>query len=365
MADVHSPKPEYWSVARQPFLKAILDCVAQPVWVVDHDGRIRFANPAALSALGYESLSELEGKPSHDTIHYKHPDGSPYPADECPLLRPRKTGETVRSDEDWFFRRDGTMFPVSYWSAPIDTPGGRGAVLAFTDIEEQRRIEHADRERDIAQARATEARAAQRRIVEAGDVARRQLARDLHDGAQQKLVTLAIGLELAKESAGSDPAAAAELVETAIQQARAAIDDLRELAAGIRPALLSLRGLRAAVEDLADRLPLPVRLVDISDGRFVPIIEGSVYFLISEALTNVVKHAHATAADLRITAARDVITVEVSDDGIGGAHPNGNGLAGLADRVNALGGTFEVISPRSAGTTLRATIPLTDTPVSS
>jgi PAS domain S-box-containing protein len=108
--------------------------------VVDHDGLIRFANPAALAAHGYDAMSELEGKPSHQTIHYQYPDGSPFPAEECPMLLPRQTGETIHSDEDWFFRRDGTMFPVSYWSAPIDTPQGRGAVVAFTDIEEQRRI---------------------------------------------------------------------------------------------------------------------------------------------------------------------------------------------------------------------------------
>src|ERR1700737_30156 len=108
-----------WNVKAQPFLKAILECVAQPVWVVDHEGLIRFANLAAVVALGYEDFSELEGKPSHQTIHYKHPDGSPFPAEECPMLLPRRTGETIHRDEDWFFRRDGTMFPVSYSSAPI------------------------------------------------------------------------------------------------------------------------------------------------------------------------------------------------------------------------------------------------------
>ena len=179
-----------WNVEAQPFLKSILDGVAQPVWVVDHEGFIRFANPAALAALGYDELSELEGRPSHETIHYQYPDGSPFPAEECPMLRPRQTGETIHSDEDWFFRRDGTMFPVSYWSAPIETPQGRGAVVAFTDIEEQRKAEEAVRERDIAEARASEARAAQRRTMEAADAARRHVTRDLHDGAQQQFVNV-------------------------------------------------------------------------------------------------------------------------------------------------------------------------------
>jgi PAS domain-containing protein len=90
-----------WNVEAQPFLRSILDGVAQPVWVVDQDGCIRYANPAALSALGYDALSELEGKPSHETIHYRHPDGSDFPVEERPMLLPRQTGETIHSDEDW------------------------------------------------------------------------------------------------------------------------------------------------------------------------------------------------------------------------------------------------------------------------
>ncbi|HEU5390262.1 MAG TPA: PAS domain S-box protein [Streptosporangiaceae bacterium] len=130
------------------FLTSILDCVAQPVWVADHDGLIRFANPSAVATLGYDSLSALIGKPSHHTIHYKRPDGSPFPADECPLLLPRTTGETIYRADDWFVRRDGSMFPVEYWSAPMDGPDGRGAVVAFRDVSERRETETVLRERD-------------------------------------------------------------------------------------------------------------------------------------------------------------------------------------------------------------------------
>jgi PAS domain S-box-containing protein len=355
-------RSQEWSVQTPPFLKAVLDCVAQPVWVVDHDGLIRFANPAALAVLGYDDPSELEGKPSHETIHYKHPDGSEFPAEDCPLLRPRTTGETVHADLDWFFRRDGTMFPVSYWSAPIDTPSGRGAVLAFTDIEEQRRAERAERERDVAQAREIEARAAQRRIVEAGYAARRQVTRDLHDGAQQKLVGLVINLQLAREKTASEPERAGELLETATQQARGAIRDLRELAGGIHPTLLSTRGLHAAVEALAEESPLPVEPLDVPEERFAPLVESTIYFLISEALTNVVKHARATSVAVRIVVAAGSLTVEVRDDGVGGAtvRADGSGLSGLADRVGAVGGTLSVESPPGTGTTLRADIPVTE-----
>ena len=360
MTRMEPTRPTEWSVEAQPFLKAILDCVAQPVWVVDHDGMIRFANPAALAALGYDEPAELEGKPSHETIHYKHPDGSHYPVEECPLLRPRATGETVHREEDWFFRRDGTMFPVSYWSAPIDTPNGRGAVLAFTNTEEQRRAERAERERDIAQARASDARAAQRRIVEAGDLARRRVTRDIHDGAQQKLVSVVLNLELARELTASDPEHAAELLETATRQARAAINELRELAAGIHPTLLTTRGLRAAVEALADDLPLPIHPLEAPEMRLPTVIEGSAYFVISEALTNVVKHAKAQAAGVRVAVTGTRLTVEVRDDGVGGAELQRarHGLAGLADRVGALGGTLQLESPKSSGTILRAEIPL-------
>jgi PAS domain S-box-containing protein len=135
-------------VSTEDFLAAVLETAAQPIWVVDRDGVLRFANPAAITALGYDSADELLGRHSHDTIHYKHPDGTPYPAVECPMLLPRTTGETATSDLDWFFRRDGSMFPVSYVSVPLDMPEGRGAVVAFTDIEDRLRAEQALRERE-------------------------------------------------------------------------------------------------------------------------------------------------------------------------------------------------------------------------
>jgi PAS domain S-box-containing protein len=135
-------------VGAREFLAAVLDTIEQPVWVVDHDGVIRFANPAASSALGYDTTDELFGRHSHETIHYKRPDGTPYPAEECPMLLPRTVGETVSSELDWFVRRDGSMFPVSYISVPIDLQEGRGAVVAFTDIEESLRAEQKLREHD-------------------------------------------------------------------------------------------------------------------------------------------------------------------------------------------------------------------------
>jgi PAS domain S-box-containing protein len=128
----------------------VLEATAQPIWVVDPEGLIRFANAAALAALGYERADELLGRPSHETIHSQHPDGTPYPAAECPMLRTRTTGETVSSDLDWFFRRDGSRFPVSYVSVPLEMHDGRGVVVAFTDIEERTSAEEVLRQHDAA-----------------------------------------------------------------------------------------------------------------------------------------------------------------------------------------------------------------------
>jgi len=128
-------------LAADEFLPAVLEAVAQPIWVVDQDGVIRFASPAAISALGYERADELMGHDSHTKIHHRHYDLTPSHAAECALLRPLATGETVANELDWFVRRDGSMFPVSYISVPLEMPDGRGAVVAFTDIEDRLRAE--------------------------------------------------------------------------------------------------------------------------------------------------------------------------------------------------------------------------------
>ena len=122
-------------------LDALLASLGDAVYLVDADGRVRFANPAAVALLGYDREDELLGAPSHATIHHTRPDGTPFPEAECPLLRPRATGETVRVDHDWFVRRDGGLVPVAYTSAPVHVDGGRGAVVAFRDISEALRAQ--------------------------------------------------------------------------------------------------------------------------------------------------------------------------------------------------------------------------------
>jgi signal transduction histidine kinase len=253
------------------------------------------------------------------------------------------------------------MLPISYTAVPIETPIGTGAVLAFTDLRERREAERAARERDIAEARAAEARAAQRRIIEAHDTARHRVTRDLHDGAQQQFVNAVINLQLAQRRWESDPVRARELLAEGVEQAQAGITALRELAAGIHPAILANRGLGPAIEALAERLPLPVELHDGLASQLPTAIEATAYFLTAEALTNVVKHARASRAGVRLDTDAGWLTIEISDDGIGGVAlgaPGGSGLSGLVDRVAAVGGTLEVHSPPGAGTTLRVTVPI-------
>ena len=196
-------------------------------------------------------------------------------------------------------------------------------------------------------------------MVTAFDAARQRVTRDLHDGAQQQLVSTIINLQLAQQDSSSEPARARESLDRALRDARSGLDGLREIAAGIHPAILTHRGLAAALEALADRLPIPVHL-DITDRRLRGPIEASIYFFCSEALTNVVKHAHASSAWVRVALEEDRCTIEVGDDGIGGAEPRleTSGLIGLRDRIGALKGAMHISSPASSGTTLRAWIPL-------
>jgi PAS domain S-box-containing protein len=670
-------------VDAQDFLAVVLGSVTQPIWVVDADGLIRFANPAAIRTLGYGAADELVGRHSHATIHHSRPDGTPYPAEECPMLLPRATGETVVRDLDWFFRRDGSMFPVSYVSAPMDVGARRGAVVAFTDIGERLSADRAVHERDellatqeesllriaavvaggaasaevfaavarevsqviglpmvalwrydadgtatvigewserphpfavgsswplegptitgmvrasgrpcrldgfadlpgaiadaaratgigaavgapiivdgriwgamsadaydseplaagiedqlaeftalvgtaistalsrealvdlageqaalrrvatlvarqsspeevhrvvaeevrmqlgtdgvgimrfdpgglatlVAQSQTpwepipegtrfslegdnhvtsvfrtgqtarlddwsdawgdpatmartlgirssvatpivvegrlwgtivavsrqpdplpadTESRmgqftelvataisnaqaraelgASRARRAAAADDERRRVVRDLHDGAQQRLVHTVVTMQLATGALdrGEDPR---PLLEEALAQAREANVELRELAHGILPSVLARGGLPAAVQTLASRTPVPID-ADLSVGRLPAALEATAYFVVAEALTNVAKHAHAERAQVSARIEAGGLRVEIRDDGVGGARPDGTGFVGLGDRIAALDGRLRIESPRGGGTLVAAYIPL-------
>jgi signal transduction histidine kinase len=201
--------------------------------------------------------------------------------------------------------------------------------------------------------------ASRARVLAAGDDARRRLVRDLHDGAQQRLVHTIVTLKLALRALRENPSEAEASMLEALTAAERATAELRELAHGILPSVLTRGGLRAGVRALVSRLDLLVE-VDVSTERLHPDIEASAYFVIAEALTNVIKYADATRATVRATTEDGVLTLEVHDDGVGGADPEGHGLVGVADRIDALGGRLQIESAPSGGTRLTARLPLSE-----
>jgi signal transduction histidine kinase len=207
-------------------------------------------------------------------------------------------------------------------------------------------------------AKVEELSASRERIVESGYAARRRLERDLHDGAQQRLVSLALSLRILRRRVERDPDALQEL-DRARGELKQALEELRELARGIHPSVLTDRGLNAALDGLAQRAPLPVEFQGTPANRLPDRVESAAYFVVAEALTNVAKYARATHASVNVRRQDKQLLVEVTDDGVGGAEPStGSGLRGLLDRVAAVGGRLELDSPPGRGTTVRAAIPL-------
>jgi signal transduction histidine kinase len=205
--------------------------------------------------------------------------------------------------------------------------------------------------------------ASRARIVAATDEERRRVVRDLHDGAQQRLVHTIITLKLARRAFQSEEADAPALLSEALDHAEQATAELRELAHGILPADLTQGGLRAGIDALASRMSVPVQ-TDVSVGRLPAAVEATAYFVVAEALTNVAKHARARHAAVATHVEDGTLRVQVRDDGIGGARPDGSGLVGLADRLAALDGRLRVESPTDGGTVLAADIPFPARPAS-
>ena len=187
------------------------------------------------------------------------------------------------------------------------------------------------------QVRVAELRASRARIVQAGDEQRRRIERDLHDGAQQRLMALGINLRLARDRVEHHAAEAIELLDTSLHELNEATAELRELARGIHPAVLTNRGLDAALKGLATRSPTPVEILETPGDRLPPPIESAVYFVVAEALTNAARYATASSVSVSVSHDDGMVEVQVTDDGIGGADPQrGSGLRGLHDRVAAL-----------------------------
>ena len=247
--------------------------------------------------------------------------------------------------------RDGRPLAALIHDPALDQGLVRAAAAAAGMAIENERL-HAE-----VRAQLEEVRASRQRIVEAGDRERRRVERNLHDGAQQRLATLALSLAMIRDRDGADPAMATSLAQ-ASAELRQAIDELRELARGIHPAILTEEGLPAAVESLADRSSLPVRVVADFDARLPEPVETAAYFVVSESLANVTKYAHASRAQVELSRCNGTLRVEVRDDGVGGADAaRGSGLLGLADRVAAVRGSFRVETPPGGGTRVLAEIP--------
>jgi signal transduction histidine kinase len=253
--------------------------------------------------------------------------------------------------------------------APVKVAGGLwGALMAvdaqpyaFPEGTEQRIAEFAELvTAALANADAREQLAASRaRIVEAGYDEGRRLERDLHDGAQQEFVSAALNLRLAREKWGRAPDRALGLLDGARDHLEAGLRDLRELAAGIHPSILTDRGLGSALQALATRSAVEVDLGPLPAERLSPAVETTAYFVVAEALTNASKHGRCGRAEIGVRVAEDLAIVAIRDDGVGGADPSrGTGLRGLADRVSALGGDLQVESPQGMGTAITARIPL-------
>jgi signal transduction histidine kinase len=300
------------------------------------------------------------------------------PDGQCLDIRPERHALLVGSVEPMIGGPIGDILPgpaaaavVSAASVAIDTGGLQTLDVSLETSGGRRDFEiritrsGADEAtaivRDFTEQRAaqSEVRQSRVRLVDATDTARRRLERDLHDGAQQRLVSLSLALRLARMRLGSDadPAAVAGL-DDAAGELKTALQELRELAHGIHPAILTQAGLGPAIDSLTQRSTVPADVMVLPDRRLSPAVEATAYFVVSEALANVAKYAGATGATVAAECPGDTLRVEVTDDGIGGADPErGTGLRGLADRVAALGGTLSVDSPAGGGTRIVAVIP--------
>jgi len=322
-------------------LNAVANYVPSLLCLVDSDGTVResASNVAFERALGYDA-SEVGGVLFWE--RYVPPEDA---VDVQEAFEAALAGEPMSERDGRWLTKEGDIVDV-LWSCttlPL-VKSGQVMLLCATDITERKRQED-------------EVRSSRARIVAAADDARRRLERNLHDGAQQRLMSVLLQLRFARsQSAGQDVGA---VVDGAIDELAEAVKELRELARGIHPEVLTRRGLDPALCAMAERMPLPVEVTVPSD-RFPEAVEAAAYYVVSESLANVVKYAQATRASVRAERVGGALVVEIVDDGVGGADIDaGTGLRGLGDRVAALDGALLVDSPAGEGTRVRAEIPVT------
>jgi PAS domain S-box-containing protein len=324
--------------ASESRLRAMLEAALDAVVTMDARGCVIGWNHAAEAIFGYEA-SEAMGREMAElivppTLRDAHRRG---------LARFLETESAVVLDrrlELSGMRRDGTQFPVELTITRIPLPGAPTFTGYVRDITDRVRADH-------------ELRASRARLVEVADDERKRIQRNLHDGAQQRLTSVLLTLGRLRAMAAEPD----DLLVFAIDELAAGLDEIRELASGLHPAVLSERGLVAALEALALRAPVPVELDAVLDRLLPEQVDAGAYYVVAEALANVHKHAGAGSVVVRATTDDRCLIVTVVDDGVGGADEEGEGLRGLADRVEALGGRLTLDSPAGGGTRLRAEIP--------
>jgi PAS domain S-box-containing protein len=324
--------------ARESRLRAMLEGALDAVVTMDAGGRVIGWNHAAETIFGYPA-SEADGREMAELIVPPHLRDS----HRRGLARFLETERGVVLDrrlELTGMRRDGSEFPVELTITRIALPGPPTFTGYLRDITDR---VTADRE----------LRASRARLVEVADAERKRIQRNLHDGAQQRITSVLLCLGRLRGQS-DEPV---ELLDFAIDELAAGLEEIRALANGLHPALLSERGLAAALEALALRVPMAIELQALPEEHLPEPIEAAAFYVVAEALANVQKHARPRRVVVSVTANEHGLDVRVADDGVGGADPGGHGLRGLADRVEALGGRLTVESPRRGGTVLRAAIP--------
>jgi PAS domain S-box-containing protein len=310
--------------------------------LVDDEGTLLGVNRALEKAGGFAEATWL-GKAFWEL--FIAPEDVPRAQEDFARLRVDEPPGVVEYEH---VAADGERIVVD-WTATVvhDAQDRLRYLLCGLDVTARKRVED-----EIRRSRA--------RIISASDTERKRLERNLHDGAQQHLVSVSHAVHLGLRLLDEDPKRAEEHFQRALVELNAAHEELRELARGLHPQILTVQGLAVAVRSLARRAPIPVTVITRDDTqRWSPLVESAAYYVVAEALTNVLKYSEATSATVRVLTRDDRLTVEISDDGRGGALPaNGSGLGGLRDRVEALDGIFEVDSPPGRGTCVRAELPL-------
>ncbi|MHA6783125.1 sensor histidine kinase [Pseudonocardia saturnea] len=350
LVGVPVPYAVFWvlafSVAMVPvaFLTGLLRSRLARGGLVELFRGMKAMHPADLRA----ALARALGDPD---LVIAYPTGSNAFVDDAdrPVTLPAADGDRSAA----MVERDGQVIAALIYDRSLDDdPELVEAVGGAAAIALENQQLHADAEDRLA-----EVRASRERIIAAGDAERRRIERNLHDGAQQRLVTLALQLSLIERRIRDDPAAAEQLVTSASGELARSLEELRELARGIHPAALD-QGLDIALDAVALRSAVPTTVCCARGPRLPEPVEFAAYFVASEALANVAKYAHATAATVRLVRTGAGAVIEISDDGVGGADPaRGSGLRGLADRVEALDGTLRVSSPVGGGTVVTAELP--------